>query len=257
MNDAYDGLADLYLALVSPKAIEAKDISDPVMSSWIKANLPAGARILDAGCGLGFDMLALHRGLGLSRSFDVFGSDCSASMLEAAKINGAMYGIDSSHYRKVAFVDLVDMIDWHNHFDAIFASYALYTYPEANLNYDEYFMASLKSMVKLQKPDGHILFNVRNWELFKNGCHEHSYQNTHNGIVYNAHYQWTFGNNGCHNADIVMESSDNRHKRTTILFAERSVYQLIRLIDKIGLKVVTIGHHGSGASSFHTLIVRQ
>src|SRR5258708_26640293 len=39
-DDAYRDINDLYLSMVSPEEVSAKDIHDPVMSDWIVNTLP-------------------------------------------------------------------------------------------------------------------------------------------------------------------------------------------------------------------------
>ncbi len=87
-DDAYRDINDLYLSMVTPEEVSAKDIHDPVMSDWIVNSLPDQASILDAGCGMGFHTVALHRGLPAKQSgkqYRVFGADYSESMLSSAR----------------------------------------------------------------------------------------------------------------------------------------------------------------------------
>jgi ubiquinone/menaquinone biosynthesis C-methylase UbiE len=70
---------DTYDATAAEYAERTLGISMNVSIRWFVAHLPARARILDAGCGPGRDVVALR-----SMGYDVFGLDLSAGMLAHA-----------------------------------------------------------------------------------------------------------------------------------------------------------------------------
>jgi SAM-dependent methyltransferase len=261
--DPYKDIADLYLSLVSPETVQSKNLDDPVISNWIAENVPNNAKILDAGCGLGFETIALHKGsLGKSigKRFRAYASDFSQAMLDAAISNGAKAGIDRSRYRQASFAELGSIQDDWQDFDVVLVNYGIYTFPEnvSINNYDAYFLECCTSLTKILKPNGHLIFNVRDWSKFANAeKFEQVHENKHGAINYSCHYSWTFGDNGHHIAVLTMSSSDGKKETTRIDFAQRTPEQYIKLGKKCGLTPVLTGHQGEGSTTFHVIIMRK
>lgn len=262
-NDAYHGINNLYLSIVSPEEAAAEDIDDPVMSDWIASCLPDQATILDAGCGLGYHLVALHRGLPAKQTgkqFHVFGSDYSESMLSSAKINGTKAGIRADAYKQSSFADLRQIDEWADHFDAVLINYAIYTYPETVTDYDAYFLDCIRGVDRVLGHSGHLLFNLRDWPSFvSEGDVDHDYANAHDGIEYRCRYSWRFGKHRHHLAHVTMESCQNGLERKTIIrFAERTPQELVAMLkEQFGYQLVDIQSHGSGTMNFSTVIMRK
>lgn len=176
--DPYREIADLYLSLVSPETVQSTDLNDPVISKWISENVPSDAKILDAGCGLGFQTIVLHKGsLGknVGKLFRAYASDFSQPMLDAAISNGAKAGLDRSRYRQASFAQLGDIKDDWRDFDVVLVNYSVYTFPDSVSieNYDAYFLECCTGLASVLKPGGHLIFNVRDWtKLVNSGKHE-------------------------------------------------------------------------------------
>ena len=261
--DPYKDVADLYLSLLTPDNVLSTDLDDRVVSKWITDNVPNKSKILDAGCGLGFETIALHKGtLGQNRdkSFRAYGCDFSQAMLNAAIANGAKAGIDQSHYRQASYAQLKNFeIGW-NDFDVVLVSYGIYTFPDSISieDYDAYFLACCAGLASVLKPGGHLIFNIRDWASFVNsGKLEHVDENKHGEINYRCHYSWTFNSNGHHKAILEMSSSDGKQQSTIINFAQRTAMQCIKLAGKCGLELVFEGSHGNDATAYRAIVLRK
>lgn len=261
--DAYAGMNRLYLSQHLPEACDGSDIDDPVMSAWLSAHLQAGARVLDAGCGLGFDVLALHRGLPArraGRSFEVYGTDYSCDMLQDARRLGMTAGIPSDRYRQSSFAGLRDVPAWSLAMDAVTVNYAIYTQPEEGTDYSAYLADSLRGLAAVIKPGGFLAINLRDWEALKGAeatGAAHAYSNTHGAQAFHCRYAWCFGAGRTHRTTLTMWEDGGASKQTTIWFAERSPDEIGEALAAAGLHVVVAGRHGEGANSFHTLIARK
>lgn len=262
MQDAYAGMNRLYLSMHSPDAVVGLDIGDPVMSAWIADHLPDGARILDAGCGLGFDVVALHRGLPsrqTGKQFAVFGCDYSPDMLSTAISVGKKAGIPSNHFRVSSFASLTDIVEWQGGMDAVTVNYALYTVPPQT-NYETYLHDSLLGLRSMLRIGGHLIVNLRNWpSLMQSEAAgaEHAYTNVHDGEAYHCHYSWRFGGKRIHSSTLTMWDDHGGGRSTDILFAERSLEEMSAALRMAGLIVRNTGSHGIGASAFDTLIAER
>ncbi|MFC0398857.1 class I SAM-dependent methyltransferase [Paraburkholderia rhizosphaerae] len=260
-DDAYRDINDLYLSMVSPEEVLANDIHDPVMSEWIARTLPDQASILDAGCGMGYHMVALHRGLPAKQTgkrYQVFGADYSESMLKSARANGLKAGIPADAYRQSAFADLKHIGPWSAKFDCVLINYAIYSFPDSVHDYDAYFGECLTGVNHVLRPGGHLLFNVRDWASVVSGPKDHDYINTHDGITYHCRYSWEFGPNRHHKAHVTMRNRDSDLKRETMLnFAERTPDELMSLMEQHGYDFVSAQPHGAGILKFDTLIARR
>lgn len=261
--DAYAGMNRLYLSQHSPEAFDGSDIDDPVMSAWLSAHLQDGTRILDAGCGLGFDVLALHRGLparGAGRSFEVYGADCSADMMQDAQRLGMSAGVPADRYRQSSFAGLRDVPAWGLAMDAVTVNYAIYTQPEQGTDYSAYLTDSLLGLAAVIKPGGVLAINLRDWEALKGSeatGAAHEYSNTHGAQTFHCRYAWCFGDGRVHRTTLTMWEDGGASKQTDIWFAERSPDEIGEALVAAGLHVVSAGRHGEGANAFHTMIARK
>ena len=260
-DDAYRDINDLYLSMVSPDEVLARDIHDPVMSDWIVNSLPDRSSILDAGCGMGFHMIALHRGLPArqtGKQYRVSGADYSESMLRSARAAGAKAGIPADAYRQSAFADLKQIEPWSASFDCVLINYAIYSYPDSVSDYDAYFGECLAGVNHVLRPGGHLLFNLRDWASVVTGPKDHDYVNTHDGVTYHCRYSWTFNEDRRHTAHVTMRNSASDVKRETILrFAQRTPEELLALMGKHGYELVSLQSHGSGMLKFDTVIAKR
>lgn len=263
MRDAYAGLNRLYLSMHTPGEVAGEDINDPVMAEWLAAHLPSGARVLDAGCGLGFDALAIHRGLPArrtGRTWSVYASDYSADMLADAARVGARAGVPATHYRQASFAALAGISDWHGLMDAVTVNYAIYTQPAVDTDYPAYLNDSLAGLAATLRPGGVLILNLRDWAALSASDAaggRHGDQHTHDGVTYRYAYEWQFGPDRVHQTTLRMQEDGGAEHSTTIWFAERSPAEIEMALRAAGLKVVGQGQHGEGASAFHTLIARK
>lgn len=262
MHDAYAGLNRLYLSMHSPDAVAGHDINDPVMSAWIADHLPVGGYILDAGCGLGFDVVAMHRGLPArqtGKQFIVFGCDYSPDMLSTAISVGEMAGIPADRYRVASFAALADIGDWQGRMDAVAVNYALYTLPPAT-DYDAYLHDCLLGLRSVLRIGGNLVANLRDWSsLMRSEAAggEHTYANVHNGDTYHCRYSWRFGGERIHGSTLTMWDDHGNERSTDILFAERSLDEVSMALTKAGFAVRSSGRHGDGAYAFDTVIAER
>jgi SAM-dependent methyltransferase len=262
-SDAYRDAADLYLSLVSPETAQTADLEDPVISKWIADNAPDNAKILDAGCGLGFETIVLHKGLLgkiVGKRFRAYACDFSEAMLDAAISNGAKAGLDQSRYRRASFAELVNMEDSWRGFNVVLVNYGIYTFPDdvSIENYDAYFRQCCIGLASVLECGGHLIFNVRDWGKFANvGKSEQDYEAKHGATDYRCHYSWAFNDNGHHVATIAMSSSDGKKETISINYAQRTPEQLIELARESGLTPVFRGHHGEGATGYHVIAMRK
>lgn len=242
--DAYNDIADLYLSMVSEQDLEATDIDDPLMGEWIAKNAPDGAKILDAGCGLGLQTIALHRGLParkIGKHFLAYGSDYSQAMLDAAVVYGKEAGLPSNRFYQSSFAELPSKAEGGRDFDVVMVNGAIYTFPDivSIETYDAYVLECMKGFSGVLKSGGHLIFNIRDWS-FLQGKREtdHHYENTHGGKTYHCHYAWTFNDNGHHVAAVTMSNSDGKARKTSINFAQRTPEEMIALGEKCGFAPV-------------------
>jgi SAM-dependent methyltransferase len=260
-DDAYREISDLYLSMITPREAECQDIDDPVMSDWIAKNLPDGASILDAGCGLGFHIVALKMGIPArhtGKTFEVYGADYSAAMLGIARSRGAHAGIADNCYRQSSFAGLSRIGEWESAFNCVLVNYALYSYPNsiAYGEYDDYFLESIAGVRHVLRSDGQFLFNTRDWDSFVHGSSAvHVHANTHSGTTYKCEYRWTFGRDGAHRVGVTMTNALSKRQQNTVLnFAERTPVQLARLLEKGGFRVNSVAAHGTSTLKFNTLL---
>ena len=132
MEDAYRNIGRLYLALLSPEQVKGERLGDDAMNRWM-LGVPPGASVLDACCGIGNDVLALHRGIpmaGKGGPWTVYGSDLSESLLEVAQTRTSAHGLPADRFRCSSFADLNRITDWRQRFDIVLAAHAIYTAPE-------------------------------------------------------------------------------------------------------------------------------
>jgi ubiquinone/menaquinone biosynthesis C-methylase UbiE len=109
--------------------------------------LPAGARILDVGCGPGQLLLPLLR-----RGFDAKGIDISAGMVEQARELIRSNGIRD--FRGVAVGDIERLDFGDEEFDVVVAS--------GVIEYQKSDDVALAEMKRVLRPNGHLILNVTN-----------------------------------------------------------------------------------------------
>lgn len=117
------------------------DISD--LHKEFTKNMPFGAKILDAGCGSGRDLIAF-KNLG----FDVQGIDASAELVEIAKKNSGV---------KVEHKDFSE-INWKGEFDGVWCMASL-----LHLNKEE-MKETLKKIAESMKEGGKIYASFKTGE---------------------------------------------------------------------------------------------
>lgn len=262
MHDAYAGMNELYLSMHSPEAARGENINDPVMAAWLINNAPDGASILDAGCGLGFDVLALHRGLPAQASgkgWTVYGADFSADMLSSAIALGEQAGIPRSRYRQASFSDLADAAEWHGMMDVVTVNYALYTQPSADMDYDAYLAASLIGLASVLRPGGHLVFSMRDWPALRHAEQVgtvHRYKNRHGENTYECRYTWTFDSGRVHRSELRMWRIGGSERSTEIFFAERAPAEIKVTLERTGFAAVSMESHGDGPHAFYTVVAK-
>ena len=263
MHDAYAGMNRLYLSMHTPDAVRGMDMDDPVVSAWIDGNLSAGQSILDAGCGLGFDVLALHRGLpakGGTPRFTVYGSDYSKDMLDDARKTGQTAGIPADRYHVSSFARLAAIDEWRERMDLVTVNYAIYTQPDETCDYNGYLDESLRGLRAVLRSGGHLAINLRDWVALKaadaSGS-KHSGEATHDGRTYYYEYSWEFGPARLHRTTLRMWEDEGTAHSTDIWFAERDETEMKAALRRARFEVVESGRHGEGAYAFQTLIARR
>jgi SAM-dependent methyltransferase len=263
MHDAYAGLNRLYLSMHSPAAAAGQDMDDPVMSEWIARNVGSGASILDAGCGLGFDVLALHNGLparGSETQFVAYGADYSEDMLADARRIGTKVGIPESRYRAASFAGLADVSAWRESMDVVTVNYAIYTQPWRGCDYDGYLADSLQGLSAVLRHGGYLALNLRDWAALKAADAAGaalSGRATHDGRTYFYRYTWAFGQNRQHRTTLRMWENGELERETNIWFAERELAEIVAALQQAGFSVIHSGRHGQGAYAFNTLVARK
>lgn len=267
-GDAYVDLGDLYLALVN-SALAGADVDDPVMSDWIATRLADGASVLDAACGLGHDVVALHRGLPrrqTGKRFQAYGSDASSTMVEAAKRAGAHTGVPADRYATLTFAELAQHSAWHRLFDAVCVGYAIYTYPDPvpYQDYDAYLQRNLEGLKSVLRPEGHLLLNVRDWSSFLTTSSQlrrvsSEHEQVHNHQRYRCRYDWDLGPSlrSEHIARLTLsKAGTDAITSTTIRFAGRSLEDYRCAFDRAGYTVVQELPHGDAEERFITYVLR-
>lgn len=263
MQDAYAGLDRLYLSMHTPAEVAGEDINDPVMGEWLAKNLPDASRILDAGCGLGFDALALQRGLPARRagkSWIVYGADYSSDMLAAAARVGDVASLPAANFRRASFAGLTDIPEWRELMDVVTVNYAIYTQPAEDTDYDAYLQEGLNGLAAVLRPGGTLIVNLRDWQAMKaadDAGTAHVIENTHDGVSYQCGYAWAFGAHRVHRTTLHMREAGGLERSTTIWLAERSLAEIELALRAAGLMVIDRGRHGEGNSAFFTLFARK
>jgi ubiquinone/menaquinone biosynthesis C-methylase UbiE len=129
VKDGYNAIANRYLAE------RTRDSADVRLLSEFMDRLPAGAQVLDAGCGAGVPVSQL-----LSERFQVTGVDFSEAQIELARNHVPNARFLCEDMTKLAFPD--------NTFDGIASYYAIIHVPR------EEHQALLANFYRMLKPNG-------------------------------------------------------------------------------------------------------
>jgi len=125
----YNAIADRYLAT------RTRDSDDVRLLDELMTRLPAGAKVLDAGCGAGLPISQM-----LSEKFEVIGVDFSEAQIELAKRNVPGATFVCQDMTKLDFPD--------NTFDGICSYYAIIHIPR------EEHQLLFANFHRMLKPDG-------------------------------------------------------------------------------------------------------
>jgi SAM-dependent methyltransferase len=118
------------------------------------AGLGAGARVLDAACGIGVDAAALVR-----RGFDVAASDASAEMAAAARLRLRDLGADAASVVTSDWVNLPDSFEPAS-FDAIFCIGNSIAHAADATS----MIAALEAFCSLLAPGGMLVVDSHDWK---------------------------------------------------------------------------------------------
>ena len=131
--DYYDRNAETFFS-----STVALDMA-PIRSRFLK-HLPAGARILDAGCGSGRDALAFHQA-----GYVVTAFDASAQIVRLARQHSGL-PVEQLRFEQVA---------WQEQFDGIWASASLLHVPRQDLP------AVFASLARALRPGGVLYVSMK------------------------------------------------------------------------------------------------
>jgi SAM-dependent methyltransferase len=138
--DKSTGVAEVYNKIAKPYAKEFSRPSDYI-DNFI-TYLPKNGRVLDIGCGPGFDSSYF-----VAKGFKVMGVDLSKEMLLLAKKNCPGGEFKNLDFRKLDFPE--------RSFDGIFASCSLIHIPKSDV------LPTLKKFFKMLKPGGVIYISLQ------------------------------------------------------------------------------------------------
>lgn len=240
MDDAYQGIGRLYLALLTPECAAGEEMGDPVMARWADT-IPDGSIILDACCGIGNDVLAMHR-MGSERGWQVFGADLSSGFIGVARTRAVQFGIEASRFQQCAWEDLGEIDGWQGACDVVIAPYAIYTAPDGvgAGGYDAFLARSLAGIRRVMKPGGRFLTNTRDWaRLAAAGFPPHHVQNSHDDEIMRCRYTWQPGPTADseHVATLRFDSvTTGETASSTIRFVGRTVDEMVSLIEAAGFR---------------------
>jgi SAM-dependent methyltransferase len=263
MEDAYRNIGRLYLALLSPEQVRGDRLGDDAMNRWM-LDVPPGASVLDACCGIGTDVLALHRGIPMAGNggpWTAYGSDLSESLLEVARTRTSAHGLPGDRFRCSSFADLARIADWRRRFDIVLAAHAIYTAPDGiePEAYDDYLSASLRGMKAVLKTGGYLLTNMRDWEaLYAAGFPSTVVENRHDGEIFRCRYDWEHGStpHSPHVATLAFEHNGSHGGSTaTVRFIGRSVDDMLKLFHGAGFRLVRSSRSGSATDPFITFML--
>lgn len=265
MDDAYRDIGRLYLALLSPEQVRGDRLGDDAMNRWM-LDVPSGAAVLDACCGIGNDVLALHRGgptVGKGGPWTAYGSDLSEGLLEAARAMTSDHGLSGDRFRCSSFADLASIPEWRGKFDVVIAAHAIYTAPDGigEGSYDDYLTASLRGMKAVLKTGGYLLTNTRDWEaIYAAGFPSATVENRHDGEAFRCRYDWKPGPtpHSLHLATLTFERENSDERSTsTVRFIGRGVEDMQRLFQSAGFRVARTGRSGSAADPFISFMLES
>lgn len=138
VEQAYDAIAPAYLAWSAPRPTTTRK----AYMNKLLGLLPAGAKVLELGCGAGVPCTQQM----VEHGLDVTGVDISRAQVELAR----------EHVPKGTFIqgDMMDVSFENESFDAIVAFYSLFHLPGEEQG------TMVKRMVGWLKPGGKLLFNL-------------------------------------------------------------------------------------------------
>ncbi|QQP92964.1 class I SAM-dependent methyltransferase (plasmid) [Skermanella sp. TT6] len=264
MDDAYRDIGRLYLALLSPERERGDRLGDGAMNRWM-LDVPPGAAILDACCGVGNDVLALHRGIpavGKAGPWNAFGSDFSESLLRVARTRTAARGLPADRLRRSSFADLAGIGDWRHRFDVVLAAHAIYTAPDGidEGTYDDYLRASLHGMKAVLGTGGRLLTNIRDWPAAEaRGYPPTVVENRHGGEVFRCRYEWRPGKTlrSLHAATLAFECRDSGERAvSTLRFVGRSADEMAGMFREAGFRVIRSEPTGTEGDRFITFMLQ-
>ena len=157
-DDQYAGLAADYHWLYDAFSLRV-GTRTPGVQATIR-DLPPGAAVLDAACGVGIDAKALHR-----RGFRVTATDASGGMVEECRARLAVEGVHVA----------VDRCEWedlprrfHSEFDAVLCTgNSLAHAPSIDSR-----RAALAGLAGVLTPGGTLVLDSQDWELLhRRGSH--------------------------------------------------------------------------------------
>lgn len=265
MDDAYQHIGRLYLALLSPERERGDRLGDDAMNRWM-LDIPSGAAVLDACCGVGNDVLALHRGIpavGRAGPWTAFGSDFSESLLRVARTRTAAYGLPTDRFRRSSFADLAGIADWHRRFDAVLAAHAIYTAPDGidDGSYDDYLRTSLHGMKAVLKTGGYLLTNIRDWPAAAaQGFPSTVVENRHGGEVFRCRYRWRPGDtpHSLHVATLAFDCRESRERAvSTVRFVGRGADHMARMFREAGFRIIRSEPTGTEGDPFITFMLES
>lgn len=247
--DEYAEIAEVYYALNSPDVIAGECIENPDISSFV-ASLPNRSYILDAACGLGYDVIAIENGLpkepeARGKTFFASGADFSQEMIEGSKKNAASFFKNEKDidFRCCSFENLKLQSDWQEKFHAVIVPNALYTFPKhiSAADYEDYFSRCLEGFSHVLKQGGYLIANFRDWSKIKERNPVTSHKDERFGKAFITQYDWNYNQEDgqAHYADMIIFEKENPAKRhvSSVKYYNGTAQDFAKMIDKTNFKV--------------------
>jgi len=253
-NTEYKNISDTYKALIPHDTVLGKITGNETISKYI-AKLPNNAFILDAACGLGFDVISIKNNLPKilteNKNFQVCANDFSNTMINNAKENSKTFNVDIE-FENRSFEDLYFCDKWKNKFDLVFVSYAFYTIPNNVLNeFDVYLSKQLSGLKNVMKNDGTLIIDIRDYEylmqeaksnmIFKDNKYIEIIKTIHEDGNYYSEYKWNFNNENekLYSAEITFwkEGFENIKTTTNVFYLKETPVVFKQIFEYYGFKV--------------------